>query len=104
EYVIQDSFSSVDNILTRYGGGTAGGPARNITIANRVTGTPYNLDVPVIVDAPQGSLVYNSAMALDVAGLPSALPLPVNGPGGHGGFRPGNIGALTAFAGWNNYR
>lgn len=104
EYVIQDTFSSVDNILTRYGGGSAVGPATNITIANRVTGTPYNRDVPAIAGAPQGSLIYNSAMALDGGGLPSALPLPIAGPTGHGGIVPGNIGALTSFVGWNNYR
>lgn len=103
EYVIQDTFSSVDNILTRYGGGSAVGPATNITIANRVTGTPYNLDVPVIAGAPQGSLIYNSAMAL-AGGLPTALPLPTAGPTGHGGVVTGNIGALTSFVGWNNYR
>jgi len=108
EYVIKDTFSSVDNILTRYGGGTAVGPATNITIVNRVTGTTYNRDAPPIAGVPPGSLVYNSAMALNAAmptaGLPSALPLPPAGPIGHGGFVTGNIGALTTFVGWNNYR
>lgn len=105
EIVVQDTFSSIDNVLTRYGGGTAAGPATNITIVNRVTGTPYTPGG----GTPTGSLVYNSAMALNglgtpAAGLPSSLPLPPNGPSGQGGFIPGNIGALTTFAGWNNYR
>ncbi|NIF06604.1 hypothetical protein F3J23_14235 [Chryseobacterium sp. Tr-659] len=108
EYVIPKTFSSVDNILTRYGGGTAVGPSTNITIVNRITGTPYNLDAPPIAGAPPGSLVYDSAMALNVgmpaAGLPSALPLPPAGPTGHGGFDRGDIGALTTFVGWDNYR
>lgn len=106
DIVIQNTFSSIDNVLTRYGGGTAVGPATNITIVNRVTGTPYNLDNPQIAGVPSGSLAYNSAMALNALGLPSALPLPPqpNPPNGHGGFPPGSIGALTTFAGWNNYR
>lgn len=108
EIVVQSSFSSIDNILTRYGGGTAVGPAANITIVNRITGTPYNRDAPVIPNAPPGSLIYNSAMALNNAGpyigLPSAFLLPPAGVTGHGGYAPGSIGALSTFIGWNNYR
>jgi hypothetical protein len=104
EYVVQDTFSSVDNILTRYGGGSATGPATNITIVNRVTGSAYTRE-PMPYPGPPGSLVYNSAMNLNAAtGLPSALPLPPAGPTGVGGFVRGDIGALSTFIGWNNYR
>lgn len=103
EIVIPNTFSSIDNILTLYGA-TAGGPAANITIVNRVTGTPYNRTAPPVGGAPAGSLTYNSAMALNALGIPAALQLPPTGPNGQGGFAPGSIGALTAFAGWNNYR
>ena len=108
EYVIKDSYSSVDNILTRYGA-NAGGPAANITIVKRVTGAPYNRDANPPANVPQGQYAYNTGMAQFPlghanAGLPSALPLPPNGPNGNGGYTPGNIGALTRFKGWANYR
>lgn len=108
EYVIKDSFSSVDNILTRYGV-NAGGPAANITIANRVTGAPYNLDPNPPVGVPAGHYTYRTGMAqipigMANAGSPVALPLPPNGPNGVGGYAPGNIGALSRFKGWDNFR
>jgi len=106
-YVIQDSFCSVDNILTRYGAAAAG-PATNITIANRVTGSPYNMIAPAL--GPTGHYAYNTGMAKfpvggPNAGLPSALPLPPNGPNNGGGFLPANnVAALKTFTGWVNYR
>jgi hypothetical protein len=103
EYVIKDSYSSVDNILTRYGAG-AGGPAANMTIVNRTAGAPYNRVMPTPGGAPPGVLNYNTAMSQNIAGLPAALLLPPAGPGGGGGYNPGDIGALSAFKGWANYR
>ncbi|MEL6133376.1 MAG: hypothetical protein AAFR59_08450 [Bacteroidota bacterium] len=97
-------YDSIDNVLTRYGGG--GGPAANITIVNRITGTPYTQVAPPA--GPPGTYVYPTAMdAFPVghpqAGLPSALPLPPLGPTGNGGIAPGTIGGLSKFKGWNNY-
>ncbi|MGG6231467.1 hypothetical protein [Tenacibaculum sp. SDUM215027] len=100
--------SSIDNILTRYGGLGAGGPAANMTIVNRVTGTPYNLDPNPPVGVPAGHYAYTTGMVqipvgIVNAGAPVALPLPPNGPNGVGGYTPGNIGALSYFRGWDNY-
>lgn len=94
-------YDSIDNILTLYGG-AAGGPATNITVLNRVTGSPYNSMVPP-AGTPPGNYAVNSGMDLNMAGLPVALPLPPNGPNGVGGYTPGTIGALKRFTGWNNY-
>jgi hypothetical protein len=99
-YAVTASYVSVDNILTRYGSAAAGGPTNNFTIVNRVTGTPYNLIPPL---GPTGALVYNSAMA-SVGANGTGLPLPPNGPNGVGGTANNNIGALTTFRGWPNYR
>ncbi|PKH51754.1 hypothetical protein CXF68_14145 [Tenacibaculum sp. Bg11-29] len=99
-------YDSIDNILTRYGGGAAGGPATNITIVNRVTGSPYNI-APIPAGVPTGNYVYPTGMTQIVggalAGLPSALPLPPNGPTGVGGIAPGTVGGLSSFKGWSNY-
>ena len=98
-------YDSIDNILTRYGGGAAG-PATNITIVNRITGTPYNI-APIPAGVPVGHYVYPTGMTQIIAGaligLPAALPLPPNGPTGVGGIAPGTIGGLSSFKGWNNY-
>lgn len=98
-------YDSIDNILTRYGA-AAGGPAVNMTIINRISGSPYNI-VPTPVGAPAGHYAYPTGMQPIVggalAGLPAALPLPPNGPGGNGGCRPGTVGALKRFKGWDNY-
>ncbi|AZJ32262.1 hypothetical protein SAMN05444344_3065 [Tenacibaculum mesophilum] len=100
-------YNSIDNILTRYGA-AAGGPAANITIINRVTGSPYNRVMPTPGGAPAGHYVYATNMSqipigAPNAGLPVALPLPPNGPGGNGGIAPGTIGGLSQFKGWSNY-
>lgn len=95
-------YDSIDNVLTRYGGG-AGGPAANITVVNRVTGTPYNNILPTPNAAPAGHYAFNSGMSL-LGGLPVALPLPpIPLPAGVGGYPPGTVGALKRFKGWNNY-
>ncbi|MBQ4819261.1 hypothetical protein [Aquimarina sp. MMG016] len=86
--------SSIDNILTRYGGGGIGAPA-NMTIVNRVAGSPYNRVMPIPAGAVPGALAYNSAMVLNGMGQPVALPL--------AGVVPGTVGALSNFRGWNNY-
>lgn len=87
--------SSIDNILTRYGGLGAGGPAANMTIVNRIAGSPYNRVMPIPAGAAPGALAYNSSMVLNALGEPIALPL--------AGIAPGNVGALSYFRGWDNY-
>jgi hypothetical protein len=104
------NYDSVDNILVKYGTGLAAPANNNFTIVNRVTGAPYNMDIPP--GNPQGSLIYQTAMdtifpppAPPALPLPIALPLPNAGPPvSHGGTAPGDIGARTRFQGWNNYR
>ncbi|NVK09215.1 hypothetical protein [Tenacibaculum sp.] len=100
-------YDSIDNVLTRYGAAAAG-PAANITIVNRITGSPYNAVMPTPGGAPPGHYAYTTGMAqipvgMANAGSPVALPLPPNGPNGDGGYTPGNIGALRRFLGWDNY-
>jgi len=99
-------YDSIDNILTRYGA-AAGGPAANMTIINRVSGSPYNRVMPTPGGSPAGHYVYPTDMQPIIggalAGLPVALPLPPNGPGGNGGYLPGTVGALKRFKGWDNY-
>lgn len=100
-------YDSIDNILTRYGAAAGGGQPSNITIINRVTGTPYNMDPNPPVGVPAGHYAYTTCMSQFAmgpnAGLPIALPLPTNGPTGVGGVRPGTIGGLSQFRGWDNY-
>jgi len=99
-------YDSIDNVLTRYGA-AAGGPAANMTIVNKITGSPYNRVLPTPGGAPAGNYVYNTGMQPIVgglaAGLPVALPLPPAPPGGAGGYVPGTLGALKRFRGWANY-
>lgn len=104
---MRNNTSSIDNMLTIYGA-AAGGPAANITIVNRVTGSPYTAVAPAPGGAPTGHYAYVTgmtqiALGMPNAGLPVALPLPPNGPNGDGGYAPGAIGALRRFRGWNNY-
>lgn len=100
-YTITDSYTSVDNILTKYGGGVNN--ATNFTIVNPVATSPYNLVVNAL---PQGHYVYPTAMQNTGGGRdPDTLPLPPNGPGGGGGVSPvGGAGALKTFQGWASYR
>lgn len=94
---INDS-GAIDNVFTAYGG-AAGGPATNITIANRVIGTPYNgvNPAPVGVTAElTGGLAYP-------AGLTNNIPQPTNAPAPvtPGGVNPpvDNIN----FQAWQNF-
>jgi len=97
-------YDSIDNILTRYGGGLVPPVNHNMTIVNRVTGSPYNRIAPTPGGAPAGNLVYQTGMNQIIgganAGLPAALPLPPPAPGG---IVPGTIGGLSSFKGWSNY-
>lgn len=106
EYMIDKSYSSVDNILTKYGS-NAGGPATNITIVNRITGAPYDKDTSAAASLPKGHFTYSTGMS-KLSGTypyePAALPLPPDGPDGMGGFSPGSAGSLSTFKSWVNYR
>lgn len=73
---------AIDNVFTRYGGGVAGGPAQNISIANTVMGKPYNVvPAPAAVTAElTGGLVYAATLANPIP-PPTAAPPPPT-PGG----------------------
>lgn len=73
--VINDS-GAIDNIFTAYGAGAPGGPAANITVVNKVVGTPYNrMPAPAGVTAElTGGLPFASALANPI---PQVVP-----PGG----------------------
>ena len=94
---------SVDNILT------LGGNPANMTIANRVTGTPFNKVDPAPNNPPIGHYPFPTGMSPivdgDAAGLPVALPLPPSGPASGGGFAPGadSSDEATNFRLWRNY-
>ena len=92
---------SIDNILTK------GGAANNITIVNKVTGSPYDKVVPAPNAAPTGHYPYTTGMSPivdgELAGQPAALPLPPNGPNGNGGTLTTDNNAVTAFRLWENY-
>lgn len=100
------NYDSIDNALVRYGTGFGPPPPHNMTIVNRVTGSPYNRVVPAPGGAatPTGNYAYQSAMTPIGIGAnpldPIALPLPPPAPGG---LVPGNIGGLARFRGWDNY-
>jgi hypothetical protein len=66
---------AIDNFLTAYGAG-AGGPAANITIVNKIVGTPYNVypAPPGVTPELTGGLPY-------AAGLTNPIPLGA-APGG----------------------
>lgn len=111
-------YDAIDNIFTKYGGGA--GAAGNITVVNRVTGTPYNLGI-VPAGVPQGHYVYGVDMANGPASAKPALPLPPGAPVPPppvpiGGFyppgtplplpTPGTVGTdndRKHFSAWENY-
>lgn len=67
---------AIDNVLTKYGG-TATGPAANMTVVNTVVGTPYNAlgPAPAAVADLTGGLHYASTLK-----EPIPLPAGVDGP------------------------
>lgn len=83
---------AIDNFFTAYGA-QAGGPATNVTIVNKIVGTPYNaLPAPVGVTAElTGGLPY-------AAGLANPIPL---------GAPPGGLnsafGDTINFPAWLNF-
>ncbi|KMQ64619.1 hypothetical protein ACM46_10235 [Chryseobacterium angstadtii] len=92
-------YDAIDNIFVRYPPmpNNAGGPAANMTIVNRVTGSPYTgaglPALPVGVPAGTGGvLVYPQY-------LTNAYCMPVPN-----GVAAPNIGLKNRFQGWNNYR
>jgi hypothetical protein len=77
--VINNS-GAIDNIFTAYGAGAPGGPAANITVVNKVVGTPYNRMPPPAGVTPEltGGLLFASAMANPIPQL--APPGGINPP------------------------
>jgi len=55
-------YDSIDNAFRRFGGGVGPAPASNITIVNRLTGSPYNA-VPTPPGCPPGHFLYFSGLA-----------------------------------------
>ncbi|MDJ0719112.1 MAG: hypothetical protein QNJ54_33610 [Prochloraceae cyanobacterium] len=105
-------YDSIDNIFTRYGAPNLAPPNHNITIINRVTGSPYNAVLPP-APAPPPIGNYNYPSIMQNAG---ALPLPPNQPlqtnpptvlppGANtaGGVVPGAIGRRQIFIAHRNY-
>lgn len=104
-YMTQNSY---DNILTRYGNVGRVPLANNLTIVNLVTGSPYNKATTPPYAGPQGSLIFNSAMAKNRNAAdplaPVALLLPPNPtPNGNGGYAPLTLGVGPKFREWANY-
>lgn len=104
-YMTQNSY---DNMLTRYGNLVRVPLASNATIVNLVTGAPYNKATTPPYAGPQGTLVFNSAMAKDRNAAdplaPVALLLPPNPiPNGNGGYAPLTAGVGPKFREWDNY-
>lgn len=61
----------LDNIFTKYGGGTAPGPAANMTVVNTIVGSPYNVaPIPPAVGTLAAGLAYPSR-------LMTPIPLPM---------------------------
>ncbi|WP_444890506.1 hypothetical protein [Microbulbifer sp. DLAB2-AA] len=116
-------YDAIDNVFTKYGAAAAAGAPANITIVNRVTGTPYNRGaIPAAANCPIGHYQYNVAMADGPAAANPALPLPPGPPLPAaippGGFYPpgytppppiippttiGTDNDRRHFIGWNNY-
>jgi hypothetical protein len=93
-------YDAIDNIFVRYppAPNMAGGPpATNMTIVNTATGSPYvgGAAPPLPPGVPAGTggaLVYAQAL-----NNPANLPIPA-------GIAPFDIGRVTSFQGWDNYR
>ncbi|MCP4262040.1 MAG: hypothetical protein GY774_31755 [Planctomycetes bacterium] len=82
-------FTAIDNIFTR------NVVPANMTVVNKVVGSPYNAVAPPPAGAAPGTLIYAKSTT------PYAMPIPPPAPGG---YPPGTAGGhLTSFRGWNNY-
>jgi hypothetical protein len=101
---INDS-GAIDNFFTAYGGGGTGGPAANVTVINRMVGTPYN----ALAVTPAGVTAELTGGLQYARGGVNPIPLPslANPPGGvyppvGGGFPavvPNNFQAWGNFGG-----
>lgn len=95
-FQVPTNSGAIDNVFTRYGGGVAGGPAQNITIANTVMGKPYN-----VVPAPPGVTAELVGGLPYAATLANPIPPPTAAPPAPGGINP-PLDTIN-FPAWGNF-